>query len=952
MANLGARKRVYEILTKISRGEDLKISSKNFSTNNEMVELVELLTNNSPFIDIESVKVQYAELLNGNQITPGQYYHNHNIIEYSTVFLELIANNRMNIMDLFNVVFHEQTHHYQNRYREHSHLINTIDFKKIVNDLYDGYTSEELIKELNNFAHKHKLLGKKLTKRRLKTLQFGAYLSNHCEVDARQSAYQTTSKVYEIMINDPECPAELKKYLTNKFKLFIKDKEKEQASFKKKMKGYENLNKRVEEILLKSIRSGEKLDSKNKTVLLNGMLNHITKSLTLKENFEIAKWALENNYKDLVDQINLKNSISSQKRDLSHFITDLLSDNVLTADNFGVVCTLFSSFEREGNKEAIDYLVANLVDRAEVKILLENCSIGRGESRKTDKYISPDAIEVALKIYLSRVENSKNIENYEEYREIEQDIRNRLNARGLGVNVEETQKLFEPILARFDKINNNKKIKINGEVQQQEQTIEPLHNIKSTIEEMLKDKDVIKEINYDERNSNGKSDNVYLSGKLIGEVYRYAIIHQSQETIKIEDVIDYIQEIRQLHLDTYSDEFKDKPKQEKNKYIEAERSKIVAKSIAEKLNIDCSSYPSVESQEKIKDYFIKNYVEDGYVFHSFPYARKESVERDGFTKIEKLWDNEKVSEVVKIFEDKGVIKALGGYGFYDEETKENFDANNPDSKRKIYVEHNPEAIFFHELSAPEWFKIFTSSSHSLTSEDIKTMPFFVKNYDACKQNVKDLCNNAGLTLEEKEKVGFLFKECWKTLGKPELVTALIPRKKVGKDNVSKEIENMDFLETISYISTDGARDFIEHVGNVVDAEDINGNDISIVETPPADRYFVCENFTRETKEQLYDPAKNIASIYKGIVLSNGNKTITQDQYNKVFNKIEDTFADNPNKLEEIKGNWIKFDKSIQHSALDSKKQDEVVSNFRNMETTRQELNVQQSIQPTTPPPQE
>jgi len=459
--------------------------------------------------------------------------------------------------------------------------------------------------------------------------------------------------------------------------------------------------------------------------------------------------------------------------------------------------------------------------------------------------------------------------------------------------------------------------------------VEMMDKTKSRLEKILSDEEIINEIN--------KHNIVYLSGQLIGEVYRYAIIHQSQDTIKRQDLIDYIQKIRQLHLDTYGEKFKEKSEEEKKQYIEDGRSKIIGKSIAEKLEIDSSNIKSLEDispedQSKIKEYFIKNYVDNGYVFHSFPYARKESVEKDGFTRVESLWDNEKVNEIVKIFEEKGVIKALGGYGFYDKEAKENLN-----SERKIYVEHNPEAIFFHELSAPEWFKIFTSSAHSLTSEEIKTMPFFLKNYDACKQNVADLCENAGLTLKETEKVSSLFEECWKTLGKPELTTALIPRKKVGKDNISEEIKDMNFIEAISYISTDGARDFIEHVGNVVDAEDIEAKDISVVEMPPADRYFTCENFTRETKEVLYDPAKNIASIYKGVVLSDGTKIITQDQYNKIFNKIESLF---PDKKDDITTIWKGFYDAIKVSPLNEEMRGKVETDFKAMEENRKSLKVE------------
>lgn len=467
--------------------------------------------------------------------------------------------------------------------------------------------------------------------------------------------------------------------------------------------------------------------------------------------------------------------------------------------------------------------------------------------------------------------------------------------------------------------------------------------MKEIIEQLLKDKDIINEINYNaiHKNETAERNNMYLSGKLIGEVFRYCIIHQNQK-IDQEEVKRYIQDIKAVYYSSY---LLDEKLQ--SQFIESNRSGVIAKSIAEKLNIDHSSKEiSPKDQERIKEYFINNYVKNGYVFHSFPSQRKQTIQEVGFTQVEKLWDNEKVEEVVKIFEEQGVIKALGGYGFYDGEAKEKGTTAPNDeeqNKRKIYVEHNPEEIFFHTLSSPEWLKFFTSSSHTISDKSLESSPFFVKNYEACKQNVKDLCKNAGLTREQKEKVSSLFKECWKTLGKPELTTALIPKAKVGKDHVPKEIENLNILETISYILTDSTRDFVEHVGNVVDVDKIKGKDLEIVEMSSAETFIHCDSFKRETQEELYDPEKNVYAIYYGIVSSDGTKTLTQEQYNKVFNKMEKVFATNPDKYKEISKNLDKLKKSIRASSLKDK--EKIVDNFDSWEEKRNLINSQEQESP-------
>lgn len=451
--------------------------------------------------------------------------------------------------------------------------------------------------------------------------------------------------------------------------------------------------------------------------------------------------------------------------------------------------------------------------------------------------------------------------------------------------------------------------------------------VKSIVEQLLKDPDIISEINFNKTqvNLDGRSTDIELSGKLIGEVFRYSIIHQSQSVSKTE-VIKYLTAIKNIYFQSYSH-----PEKERIKYIDKERCRVITKSIADKLNIDYTSrIPTNQDLARVKNYFVTNYITNGYVFHSFPSARKTSVEKDGFTYIEKLWDHKQVKEVVNIFEEQGVIKALGGYGFYTGDI----------TKGKSYVEHNPDEIFFHALSSPEWFKFFTSSDHVSSNKELTNSPYFVKDYDACKQNVIDLCNNSGISHEDKQKVVALFKQAWGTLGKPELTTALIPRKKVGKANEPKGLEDWNVFQTITNVLNDTDGEFNEHTGNVVDLSQIQGTDIAVVEMPPADTFVVCNSFNRESKEDLYDPNKNIQAIYKGVVTSNGTMNLTQEQYNKVFNKIEDVFADDCQKLEEINNNWEQFDSKIKNSDLSPEKKVEVVGNFQNMEHQRQELNAQ------------
>ena len=123
------------------------------------------------------------------------------------------------------------------------------------------------------------------------------------------------------------------------------------------------------------------------------------------------------------------------------------------------ICNLMSSFVQEHNNEAIEYLVMNLAENAEIGILLDHCDMGNIQKSLISQHIKPKAIEVALSNYLSRIENSRNITDFEEYKAIEEKIIKIFESSGLGINSEENKHLFGPFIKRIEKINANKEIK-------------------------------------------------------------------------------------------------------------------------------------------------------------------------------------------------------------------------------------------------------------------------------------------------------------------------------------------------------------------------------------------------------------------------------------------------------------------------------------------------------------
>ncbi len=423
--------------------------------------------------------------------------------------------------------------------------------------------------------------------------------------------------------------------------------------------------------------------------------------------------------------------------------------------------------------------------------------------------------------------------------------------------------------------------------------------ISNVIENILSDKRVLDLI------SSFNNSDIYFASSTVGEIINYCIIHQTDKTIPVENVISYLKDLNNIKFQ--SRQIKDPASKEK--YFQTERAKLIAATIAKSLQIDLKTAKDKQT-EQIKQYFLKNYVENGYVFHSFPTARKNSVEQNGFTSIEKLWDNDAVKRVAKILEDHGAVTGLGGFSYY--------------RPNGMYVEHNAELVLFHSLSAPEWFTFFTSAKHTQSSFNVADEPFYLKNYDACKQNVLNLMANLDLNEQEKKQVLDLFETTWQKLKLKSHTTALIKRKTINKTDVAP-FENESMLDTITSALTDKDKQFAEHVGNVVNPETISASDVEILTIPPAEEFLKCEHFNTEKKEELFDPNNNFAIIGRGLLA--GTLTISYKQFAACINAIRETFKDDANKKKELKDLSKKLVETIKQSPLSDEKKTEILEIF-------------------------
>lgn len=351
--------------------------------------------------------------------------------------------------------------------------------------------------------------------------------------------------------------------------------------------------------------------------------------------------------------------------------------------------------------------------------------------------------------------------------------------------------------------------------------------------------DWIKEILKDTGYKSGMTSNV---SQIIGEVYIYAFSTQSCDGIE-EYINNLLERFKEVRKPSDRDEI---------------RAEMLIEAIAKQEGI---SIDEIGSNELLRVKFLENYCKNGFVMHSFSEENLKNLSENGFQSAEErkkgdVGTNE-IIEVAHIFENHGVLKACGTYPFY--------------SGTGLYVEHDPRKVFEHSTLAPEWFFEFTGSNHNGLDSDVSTHPLIMQDYDACKQNVEDLCANAELSDEETTKVMELFEKSWNRYGVGPKYVAMIPRAVVDKSDYSEILESsvgMSNQELITSVIKDRFQMFQEHVGNTV-THGIGADEFLIMPLPDAKELFKAD-FVREEKEELRPTKEYLAHVRNYAERSNFN----------------------------------------------------------------------------------
>ena len=343
---------------------------------------------------------------------------------------------------------------------------------------------------------------------------------------------------------------------------------------------------------------------------------------------------------------------------------------------------------------------------------------------------------------------------------------------------------------------------------------EMINNITGTLERP-EIKDAVRDIWDKTKSLNVLSD-------VIGEVYLYHIIHRDG-----------------YNFDEYFDKFlslyaKRLPKEEFRK----EKINLLLDSIKDRLHIT-NIEMTKEEDTRVKDYFVTQYVENGYVAHSFHGGFLDSINKNGLSAepSTRIWDNDEVNHIGDILSSHGVDYALGGYIHY--------------KGKGLYYEHDMNNIYRHSLISPEWFNIFTSADHLKDLSDIEKNPFILRDYDQCRQNVEDLTINSDLSSEERKEVLRFFEKSFYDLSNPDQFVALIPKSAIGKNSFQSD---SNAYETMYSALTDSKHEYDEHTNNYT-TNNIPKVDLLINKMPRASTFIKDVNYKRESREDLYNESR-------------------------------------------------------------------------------------------------
>lgn len=199
-----------------------------------------------------------------------------------------------------------------------------------------------------------------------------------------------------------------------------------------------------------------------------------------------------------------------------------------------------------------------------------------------------------------------------------------------------------------------------------------------------------------------------------------------------------------------------------------------------------------KNEEEITRNIIKNYFEDGYVFHTFNIGIYENVLSKGLSLTPDIFPNDKIIAIKEIFKSKN----KGVFGLY-----------NP-TDNKVFFASSPINIYQYGAGSPSFFR-------KLIFMNDKKDSYINRDYERCLISIKNTIKEYNLSNVEGELVLSLFNELYSLFSRNDYIIALKKKKK----NIKIEDYSQNNLRNI--IKQDMSVDYRFY-------ENINSNDLEFI----------------------------------------------------------------------------------------------------------------------------
>lgn len=335
---------------------------------------------------------------------------------------------------------------------------------------------------------------------------------------------------------------------------------------------------------------------------------------------------------------------------------------------------------------------------------------------------------------------------------------------------------------------------------------------------------------------------------IIDALYKYKVI------INDDDYLDeYIFSLEKLmrKIDNYSD-------------IERGINKLIVRICSRKLAL--KNITDIENKKELLSYIYKNYIVEGYMFHSIPNIYKQDIIENGL-------NPEHYNNLYqKFIHIKKILKKHKAETIIEKNFNEHY-ITMTDSLIKAY---------YYAENAPMYFSSLLSNSNIMTNKKYKKDAYYRKDYKDCFYNLNRLSTELNLTIKESNYLKKVCKEEWELLkNNKNIPTVLLVKRKYLGNNYLKDIDNI-----MSLINKNSLDDIVRKIitsrfDNIEIKTKIKSTDIEVIELYSYKDIYERENNNVEEdikiKENIFETStQNLTNAYGkvSILLLLGSLLIT------------------------------------------------------------------------------